>query len=784
MNTGTSSSLLVKMFFNHAELRPNEPFMVSPEGREITFSQAADRTLTLAKLLEKKTGSGSVLLSGKNDVAWVIGLLASRFANLPVIILPVDTLPEEETRLASMSGAAVRLEAGFGHELTSVQQLPYKTDRAWDAGVCFVTSGSTGLPRLVLRPEESLASEGERYEKLLGLNYRDRILTASLLSHAYGFGLGLMGSLQTGCCLHLAPIFNPRACIKRVSAESITVLALVPAMARLLCKVQNAEPACCLKTAMVGAGPVTGRLHREWLEKFRVPLSLNYGSSETGATLAALPPYPEGVTGLPMPTVEATAVPLGGGHGHLWLRVPEIFSGYLDDRGFTPAVKSPEGWYPTGDIVALEKDGFFRIVGRLSNTIRRGGKTINPMEVESQLKTHPEVEDAMVVGCPEMGEDAVKAYVEVTEGSCIESGAFYAHLSKRLAPHKIPTRWCITNRLERTAAGKPRPLSARGEQYGSLLSSLTAYKLSELIFACHHLGLLKVLSNDSQTPKSLAEQLSLDIEAVKTVLLILCLAGVAVRGEGDVYSLVDRMYWPGLEPVIEFEKISRHSWMSAESIADVLKNGRAGRLFERTVPEECLRRAYKSAMLAVYSRHVALYLLRLTRPPHCAKILEIGKTLGNYSLIVKEHDRGSASLLYSLRSPLSVVADGLTEGVRVEAGPWSGLAPEEAYNTMVIQNGIHSMPLGQSCEIFTGLRGLLADAGVLAITDIFLDSYATGEKGLFPDIVLLDWLTHGDLNFLYAREVVSALDRSGFEAVETFPVKGSPLQTIICKKGR
>ena len=86
--------------------------------------------------------------------------------------------------------------------------------------------------------------------------------------------------------------------------------------------------------------------------------------------------------------------------GEVCMRSPFLMDGYLDDPGAT-AEALRDGWYFTGDLGALDDEGYLSIVGRVRDVIRSGGETIAPGEVEQVLAAHPALADVAVVGVPD-----------------------------------------------------------------------------------------------------------------------------------------------------------------------------------------------------------------------------------------------------------------------------------------------------------------------------------------------------------------------------------------------
>jgi acyl-CoA synthetase (AMP-forming)/AMP-acid ligase II len=114
-----------------------------------------------------------------------------------------------------------------------------------------------------------------------------------------------------------------------------------------------------------------------------------------------------------------------------------------------------DGWYHTGDVGALDDEGYLSIVGRARDVIRTGGETVAPREVEAVLAEHPGVTDVAVVGLPdpEWGE-VVCAVVVAAAGvdAAVDLDALRAYCDGRLARFKQPRRVAIADALPRTAA--------------------------------------------------------------------------------------------------------------------------------------------------------------------------------------------------------------------------------------------------------------------------------------------------------------------------------------------
>jgi acyl-CoA synthetase (AMP-forming)/AMP-acid ligase II len=117
---------------------------------------------------------------------------------------------------------------------------------------------------------------------------------------------------------------------------------------------------------------------------------------------------------------------------------------------------SPDGWYSTGDYAVQDAAGWITVTGRIGTSLRRGGRFIQPAEVEQALRRHPEITDAMVVGRPDAdGEDRIEAHMETRTGAPIPIVDLHRHMASLLEGYKIPTTWQFYAELPRTSGGKP-----------------------------------------------------------------------------------------------------------------------------------------------------------------------------------------------------------------------------------------------------------------------------------------------------------------------------------------
>jgi fatty-acyl-CoA synthase len=178
-----------------------------------------------------------------------------------------------------------------------------------------------------------------------------------------------------------------------------------------------------------------------------------YGSTEAGpATLlgnADLERKP-GSVGLPAPGVDLRL----SDDGEVCVRSEFLMDGYFEQPEATAAALR-DGWYHTGDLGALDDEGYLSIVGRARDVLRTGGETVSPGEVEQVLATHPAVGEVAVVGLPDLrwGEVVCAAVVPAAgRGDELSVESLRAHCEGRLAGFKQPRRLEVVEALPRTPA--------------------------------------------------------------------------------------------------------------------------------------------------------------------------------------------------------------------------------------------------------------------------------------------------------------------------------------------
>jgi non-ribosomal peptide synthetase component E (peptide arylation enzyme) len=141
--------------------------------------------------------------------------------------------------------------------------------------------------------------------------------------------------------------------------------------------------------------------------------------------------------------------------GELRLKGPQCFAGYVDPA-LDAAAFDADGWFRTGDLGALDRDGRVRVNGRLKEIVIRNAENISALEVEELLFRNPDIADAAVIGLPDARTgERVCAVIVPVDGAIVGLAEVVAHFkSLHVAPYKLPEQVEVVDAIPRNAMGK------------------------------------------------------------------------------------------------------------------------------------------------------------------------------------------------------------------------------------------------------------------------------------------------------------------------------------------
>ena len=333
------------------------------------------------------------------------------------------------------------------------------------------TSGTTGKPKGVPLTHRQVTVSIRTVMAAWRWQPDDVLVHALPLYHQHGLG-GLHAALIAGGTVHIRSKFSAESRVQAAADTRASVLFAVPTIYQALADSPAARAGGLrgLRLAVCGSAPLSPSLAARLPDVLgRLPV-IRYGTTESGLDVSNPVAGPCGDTlGVPLPGVlvriaavdavaDAGAGPGAdrGADGEIQVRGPHVFSGYWHDPAGTSAAFTPDGWFRTGDIGAVDPaTGHLVIRGRTKEMIITGGLNVYPREVEIALETHPSVAEAAVAGIPDQrwGEQ-VTAWVVLRDGHHLDEAAVIAHARTQLAAYKCPKRIYQLTELPRNQLGK------------------------------------------------------------------------------------------------------------------------------------------------------------------------------------------------------------------------------------------------------------------------------------------------------------------------------------------
>ncbi|MGO8920975.1 MAG: class I adenylate-forming enzyme family protein [Stellaceae bacterium] len=343
-----------------------------------------------------------------------------------------------------------------------------------DTAIILYTSGTTGKPKGAMLSHLNIVHSVIHFARCLGLGEADRALLAVPAAHVTGTVAILLTMVYCGGATALLGEFKARRFLALAAAERITYTLMVPAM-YILCLMEADFDRFDLGAWRVGGfggAPMPEATIAALAQRLpRLQLANAYGATETTSPATVMPlgstaAHPASV-GQVVPCGEVRIVDERGSElppdtpGEIWIRGPMVVKGYWNKPDATEA-SFVSGFWRSGDIGAIDAEGFLRVFDRVKDMINRGGYKIFSAEVENALAHHPGVVECAVVGRPDpvLGE-RVCAFV-LPRGEHVTAEDIRRFCAERMADYKVPERVeLVREPLPRNANGKVQKAALR-----------------------------------------------------------------------------------------------------------------------------------------------------------------------------------------------------------------------------------------------------------------------------------------------------------------------------------
>jgi long-chain acyl-CoA synthetase len=354
---------------------------------------------------------------------------------------------------------------------TATQRDPHDPDENDDA-ILLYTGGTTGRAKGVRLSHRNIVANALQLAHLMSARADDVYLHSAPMFHSTHLKATAM-TMCGGAHAYLADFTSARL-LDAIARHQVTIASLVPTMIIRLLEAPDLGRRDLSKLRLItyGTSPMPAAWTKRTMKAFPgVGLHQYYGLTETSPVVAALDEDDHRrammekesllkAAGRPLSCVDVRIVdeagndlPIGGS-GEIVLRGPQLTKGYLN-RPKENAEAFRDGWFHTGDVGAMDSEGYLYVLDRKTEMVVTGGENVYTQEVEAALCQCPGISEAAVFGVPhpQFGEALMAAIVPRNGQRPAEKDiiTFSRHL---IAGYKIPRRFMFVDALPRSAVGK------------------------------------------------------------------------------------------------------------------------------------------------------------------------------------------------------------------------------------------------------------------------------------------------------------------------------------------
>ncbi len=332
------------------------------------------------------------------------------------------------------------------------------------------TSGTTGFPKGVMLTHYNILNNGKCIGDNQIFTYRDRVCLPVPFFHCFGCVLGIMACITHGSTIVPVERYNPVRVMNTIQGERCTATYGVPTM--YIAMLEHPDfpkyDFSSLRTGIMSGSPCPVKVMEQVVNLMNMrEITIPYGLTEVSpvCTMTNVSDSIEkrvSTVGRKMPFVEVKVVDPEtyeelppNTPGEVIVRGYSVMKGYYKMPEATAQAIDKDGWLHSGDLAAVDPEGYFHITGRIKDMIIRGGENIYPKELEEFLYTNPKVKDVQVIGVPDKnyGEE-VCACVILKQGETATEDELKEFIRENLSRHKMPRYIWFMDTFPMTASGK------------------------------------------------------------------------------------------------------------------------------------------------------------------------------------------------------------------------------------------------------------------------------------------------------------------------------------------
>lgn len=339
------------------------------------------------------------------------------------------------------------------------------------------TSGTTGFPKGVMLTHRNILNNGYYIGERQNFTDKDKLCLPVPLFHCFGIVLGVLAVLTHGGTLVMLEVFDPLMVLAAIQKERCTAVYGVPTMfiAEYSHPMFDLFDLTSLRTGIMAGSPCPIEAMKKVIEDMHMKeITIAYGLTEASPVFTQTSvndPFEKKVetVGTAMPNCEVkvadhdTGETLGPNQpGEIMCKGYNVMKGYYKMPEMTKETIEEDGWLHSGDLVTVDEDGYYTIVGRIKDMIIRGGENIYPREIEEFLYTIEGIRDVQVVGIPdEKYGEVVGAFIIREDGVDLTEEDVRDYALTKISLYKVPEHIFFVNNFPLTTSGKIQKFKLR-----------------------------------------------------------------------------------------------------------------------------------------------------------------------------------------------------------------------------------------------------------------------------------------------------------------------------------
>jgi acyl-[acyl-carrier-protein]-phospholipid O-acyltransferase/long-chain-fatty-acid--[acyl-carrier-protein] ligase len=358
--------------------------------------------------------------------------------------------------------AADKLKAALKSKLpTSMIIRSFPLAHPNDNVVILFTSGSEKDPKAVQLTHRNITSNIADVKEIYGLGEKDVIMSCLPLFHVFGYTVDFWLPMTIGmtAVTYANPLDYKRMPIL-IREEKVTMIAATPIFFSGYVRESKTGDFATVRLMVAGADKTPDSLREEYMKKHHLELLEGYGCTETSPVVSVNRPGANrpGSIGLVIPSAQVRIADMTtgqelppGSEGKILVKGNCVMKGYYDDIEET-SLRIKDGWYDTGDMGMMDKDGYLWHRGRLKRFVKIGGEMVSLVKTESVLEELlPEGVDCCVVEVPDSLKGARIVVVITRE---VDEREILKKMGQKLTPIALPKQFIVVAELPKLGSGK------------------------------------------------------------------------------------------------------------------------------------------------------------------------------------------------------------------------------------------------------------------------------------------------------------------------------------------